>query len=243
MKQGFLEREAKQAHKKNRIFFTVMLLGYICLLSVLAFVLKDSIDLNDPDIRKVVITLSVLSVIMLISVAAGLLSSLQSGAEGRSLILPFKEDTKKAVARIIDQEVLEGRVLVDEYTEDFSDGQKPHGQRILLTPSYLLLFNSMGRVFAIPRGKICWICSQTGIKGRSPYKVRLLVFTDKKIFSHMDGLDIPHMEKIAEKLYEYIPNAFSGRDPFTTSHELERLFEQDREAFLRLYEEEKKKFE
>lgn len=103
MKQGFLEREAKLAHKKNRIFFTVMLLGYICLLSVLAFVLKDSIDLNDPDIRKVVITLSVLSVIMLISVAAGLLSSLQSGAEGRSLILPFKEDTKKAVARIIDR--------------------------------------------------------------------------------------------------------------------------------------------
>ena len=49
------------------------------------------------------------------------------------------------------------------------------------------------------------------------------------------------VEKIADKLYQYIPNVFSKYDSFILSYELEDLFDKNREAFLKFYEEEKTK--
>ena len=63
----------------------------------------------------------------------------------------------------------------------------------------------------------------------------MLVFTEKKIFN-MVGVDIEHVEKIADKIYQYIPDVFSDYDTFTLSYELEKLFADNREEFLRFYE-------
>lgn len=122
-------------------------------------------DFSDYQIRKLAVCLAVFSVLMLIFTVIGLLSSVQGVTDGKSLILPFQENSKKAVAEIIDREVQEGRVLVDEYLENFSDKKEAHGERIMLTPSYLLFFNSMGKITAIPREKIYRICAQAGIRG------------------------------------------------------------------------------
>lgn len=81
---------------------------------------------------------------------------------------------------------------------------------------------------------------RTGIKGSSSFIVRLLIFTEKKTF-YLDGGNIEHVEKIADELYQYIPNVFSAYDPFVLSYELEKLFDKKREEFLRFYEEEKRK--
>ena len=179
--------------------------------------------------------------IMLVSVVTGLISTILGTTDGKSLILPFQENTKKAVGEIIDREVAKGNVLVDEYIEKFTDEKIPYGERVMLIPSYLLLFNSMGRVFAIPREKIYWLCAQVGIKGRSPFAVRLLIFTEKKTFNFMEGMDVGHVEEIVDKLYQYIPNVFSNYDPFSLSYELDKLFDKDREEFVKFYENEKKK--
>ncbi len=241
MNQGFLAQESKKAHQKNRRLFTILFIIYVVLLSVIVFMVKDNIDFSDYDTRKVVVCVGVLSVIMLVSVAAGLISTILGTTDGKSLILPFQENTKKAVGEIIDREVAEGNVLVDEYIEEFTDEDVPHGERVMLTPSYLLLFNSMGRVFAIPREKIYWLCAQAGIKGRSPFTVRLLIFTEKKTFNFMEGMNVSHVEKVAEKLYQYIPNVFSNYDPFSLSYKLDELFDKDRGEFVKFYENEKKK--
>ena len=241
MNQGFLAQESKKAHRKNRRLFTILLIIYLTLLAIIVFMVKDKIDFSDYDTKKVVVCISVLSVIMLVSVVTGLISTILGTTDGKSLILPFQENTKKAVGEIIDREVAEGNVLVDEYIEKFTDEKIPYGERVMLIPSYLLLFNSMGRVFAIPREKIYWLCAQAGIKGRSPFAVRLLIFTEKKTFNFMEGMDVGHVEEIADKLYQYIPNVFSNYDPFSLSYELDKLFDKDREEFVKFYENEKKK--
>ena len=84
---------------------------------------------------------------------------------------------------MIDQEVAEGKVLLEKYIYEFTEGKKPYGQRIMLLPSYLLLVNGMGKITAIPRDKIYWHCAQVGRKGSSSFIVRLLIFTEKKTFS------------------------------------------------------------
>ena len=50
-----------------------------------------------------------------------------------------------------------------------------------------------------------------------------------------------HIQKIADKLYQYIPNVFGAYDPFVLSYELETLFDKDRAAFIQFYEKEKNK--
>ena len=71
-----------------------------------------------------------------LSVLSGFVRLIRGGANGKDLILPFKENTKEEVGKVIDQEVLEGKVLVDEYMEPFPEGKKPYGERIMLTASY-----------------------------------------------------------------------------------------------------------
>lgn len=97
----------------------------------------------------------------------------------------------------------------------------------------MLLCHGTGRVTAIPRDKIYWICSQTGRRGSS-FLVRIMIFTEKDIF-YMEGAEIERYEHIAARLYQYIPNIFSGYDPFTLSYELETLFRKNRGEFLKRY--------
>lgn len=108
-----------------------------------------------------------------------------------------------------------------------------------MLPSYLLLIGEMGQITAIPRGKIYWICAQVGYKG-GPFYVRLLIFTEQKIFD-FDGNDIEHTKEIANGLYQYIPNAFREYDPQELSYLLEKLYQENRAGFLAFYEEEKRK--
>ena len=243
MNEGFLECEAKKANKRNRKKFLTMMLIYICIVSFLFFALKDIIDLNDYESRKIVACFFIFSGIMIVCVVGGLLISKYNIANGNSLNLPFKEDTKSNVAKLINQEASEGKILVDEYSIKSLVKKEPKGERIVLTNSYLLMFNSMGKVTAIPRDKIYWICAQTGIKGRSSYIVRFMVFTPKKIFSQIEGVDVEHFKNIADKIYQYIPNVFCNYDLFSLSYKLEELFDKNREEFLSFYENEKEKYE
>lgn len=151
------------------------------------------------------------------------------------LNLPFDENTKEAVGKIIDRELTQRKILVREYMNVFPKGRKPHGERVILTPSYLLLCNGMGKVRAIPRDKIYWLCAQAGRKGSSSFIVRLLIFAENKLL-YMEGRSVKHMEKIADKLYQYIPNVFEGENLYTLSYELEALFRRNRTLFLDVYE-------
>ena len=92
---------------------------------------------------------------------------------------------------------------------------------------------------AIPREKIYWICAQPGIKGRSSYVVRLLVFTEKKIFDEITGGYVEHLEMIAEKLYQHIPNVFKPYPVFELSYKLQELYEKNKDEFLRLFNQDK----
>lgn len=241
MEQGFLAQESIKANKRNRRLFLTLLVVYIVLIAGIGFAIKDSIDLSDYKTRKVLVCGVILTVIMLFCVVSMLIKSSRVAVNGKNLLLPFKENTKEAVGKIVDREVADGMVQVDEYIDKFKENEKPHGERVMLLPSYLLLFNGMGPITAIPRDKIYWICAQVGRKGSSSFIVRLTVFTEIKTF-YLDGVEIGHVEKIAEKLYQYIPNVFSEYDPFILSYELEKLFDKNREEFLRFYETQKQKY-
>lgn len=239
MEQGFLEREAKQANKKNKKMILILLLVVVSLLAFIGFMVREEIDLSDYRTQKIVICAAVLVGLMLVSAVLMLFLSGRAAADGsKSLGFLFPGRTREEVAAIIDQEVAEGQILVDEYTAEFPKGKTPRGERVMLLSSYLLYCNSLGQILAIPREKIYWICAQAGRRGRSPFIVRLLIFTEKKTF-YVEGADVAHMQKIADKLYEYIPNVFAAYDPFVLSYELETLFDKDRAAFMQFYEKEK----
>lgn len=240
MEKSYLAQISETANKKKKRMFSAALIFFIIVGGGLFFALRSSLDMNEPDDKKLAVMLIGLAAIMLLSCTVGLLSSLRTATKGQCLILPFNEDTKENVAKRIDGDVAEGKLLVDEYIYDISEGKKPYGEKVALTSSYLLLNNGLGKVTAIPRDKIYWLCAQVGRKGQSSFIVRLLVFTEKKTF-FIDGVDIPHVEAIAGKLYEHIPNIFNEYDPFIFSYQLEAIYEKDRPAFLRMYEEAKNK--
>lgn len=241
MEKGFLEQESDRERKKNRKIFLITDLVFIILVAFICFAVKDSIDLNDYTTKKLVVCLFILTGIMLICSIFLFIKTSRPAVNGKNLLLPFKENTKEEVGKIIDREASEGKIQVEEYIYDFSDGKKPYGEKVVLMPSYLLLCAGMGNVVAIPRDKIYWICAQVGRKGSSPFIVRLLIFTEKRTFD-MRGVEVEHVEKIADKLYQYIPNIFSEYDPFFLSYKLEDLFDKNRGEFLKFYEEEKKKY-
>lgn len=233
MKQGYLEKEANRVNQTTKNTLIKLVAAFICILAVLYFLLKDSIDLNDPSGREVLTYIVIVSVVMLLAVVVRLFKSKQSAANGRNLVLPYEEASKESVGNIIDQEASEGKILVEEYIDTFAEGKKPYGEKVILTPSYLLLCGHGTKITAIPRNKIYWICAQVGHKGGS-FRVQLLVFTEKQIF-RMVGVDIEHVQNIAEKIYRYIPNVFSNYDPFILSYELETLFDKNRDEFLNFY--------
>ena len=241
MKQGYLEQESKRINETVRRRLIKSCIAFIILVVFLYFLLKSSLDVNDPSSQTIFSALKMLTGIFFLALVVGLFRTSRVATNGRNLVLPFGEAEKAEVAQIIDQEAAEGKIQVEEYIYDIPQGKRPHGEKIVLTPSYLVLFGDGSRVRAIPRGKIYWICAQVGQKG-GPFVVQLQIYTEKKIFT-MVGVEIEHVQNIAEKIYRYMPNVFCDYDPFILSYELEKLFAKNREGFLEFYENEKRKYE
>ena len=235
MAQRFLEQESINANKRKRKLFLVLFLFFTCMVVFLYFATRNSIDLSNPEDHQLVVLFGILIGMMVFCTAAGLIQSILPARNGKNLILPFEETTKEAAAAIINQEVAEGKSLYEGFMNHNTIGQ--YRERILLLPTYLLLIGEMGRVPAIPRDKILWLCAQVGYKG-GPYYVRILIFTEKKLFD-FDGNDIEHTKEIANALYQYIPNIFSQYDPQELSYSLEKLFKENRAGFWEFYQEER----
>ena len=240
MNQGYLARESERVNKATRKTFARLLIVFLCGIALIYVLGKDSIDFSDISYGSVSFYFIILAGLMLAASVIKLIAAGRVAKNGSNLYLPFQENTKEAVARIIDQEAEDGKILLDEYIYAFTDPKKAYGEKIVLTPSYLLLCGIKGgpkgtsKVTAIPLGKICWVCAQVGYKG-GPFIVRLLIFTEKKIY-HLTGVDKQHVQNIADRLYQYIPNIFHDHDPFVISYELEKLFAKNPEEFLRLCE-------
>ena len=235
MTQGFLEQESINANKRKRKLFLSLFLFFICMIGFLYFATRDSIDLNNPRDHQLVVLFCIIIGLMLFCTTAGLLLSILPAKNGKNLLLPFEENTKEAVAALIDQEVAEGKIVYEGYMNH--NTIKPYPERIILLPTHLLLIGEMGRVTAIPRDKILWLCAQTGYKG-GPFYVRILVFTEKNIFD-FGGNDIEHTKEIANDLYQYIPNVFHKYDPQELSYSLEKLFRENHDGFMEYYKEAK----
>lgn len=58
----------------------------------------------------------------------------------------------------------------------------------------------------------------------------------------MDGVDVEHVERIADKIYQYMPNIFEGHDAFILSYELEKIYDKNRKKFLEIYEYQKEEY-
>lgn len=245
MKQGYFAQEAERVNKATRKTQLRLTIVFICLLAIIYFLAKDSIDFSDTSYGSISFYVIILAGLVVVCSVIKLVATSRPAVNGNNLLLPYEENTKEAVGRIIDSEALDGKILVEENIEKVADVKKAAGEKIVLLPSYLLLCGMKGgpkgtsKVTAIPRDKICWICAQAGQKG-GPFIVRLLIFTENKIFS-LEGTDIPHVQSIADKLYQYIPNVFSAYDPFVVSYELEKKFKKNPAEFWEIYESEKKK--
>lgn len=235
MAQAFLEQESINANKRKRKFFISLFLFFIFMIGFLYFVTRNSIDLNNPTDQKLVVLFFAAIGFMLFFTIIGLLLSILPAKNGKNLILPFEENTREAVAAAINREVAEGKSLFEGFMNH--NTRKQYFERVLLLPSYLLLIGEMGKVTAIPRDKIYWLCAQVGYKG-GPFYVRLLIFTEKKIFD-FSGNHIEHTKEIANSLYQYIPNVFSSYDPQELSYSLEKLFNENHAGFMEFYNEAK----
>ncbi len=237
MTESYLTQESIRVNVAERKRLFRLTAAFVIIIAFLYFLLKESIDLNDPANREILFLLKAVTGIMVLAVVVGLFKTRRPAVNGENLILPFREDTKEAVAEVIDREALEGKIQVEEYIYEFEEGKRPHGEKIVLLPSYLLICSGGRKIKAIPRDKIYWICAQVGKKG-GPFIVQLMIFTEKKIFT-VSGVEIEHVQKIADKIYQYIPNVFNHYDPFILSYELEKLFTKDREEFLEFYRRER----
>lgn len=241
MEQGYLAQESRRTNETARRTLIKSCTAFIILAVILYFLLESSLDFNDPASQTIFSVMKMLTGAVFLALVVGMFRTSRVAVNGRNLVLPFGEAEKAEVAQIIDQEAAEGKIQVEEYIYEIPQGKRPHGEKIVLTPSYLVLFGDGSRVRAIPRGKIYWICAQVGQKG-GPFIVQLQIYTEKKIFT-MVGVDIEHAQNIAEKIYRYMPNVFCDYDPFILSYELEKLFTKNREEFLKFYENEKRKYE
>lgn len=235
MTREFLEQESLDANKRNRKLYFSLFAVFACASAFLYFATRNSLDLNEPTDRKLVITFCILAGIMLFCTVWRLLLAIRSAKDGKNLTLPFKENTKEAVAGIINREAAEREIWLEEFMN--YNTIKQNYKRIILLPSYLLLIEHLGRITAIPRDKIYWICAH--VYGRSDrFYVDLLVFTENQIFE-FGGNDVEHTKEIAEKLYQYIPNVFGNYNPQEIAYPLKKLFKEDHKAFLQFYKEEK----
>ena len=243
MTTNFLEKESIAANKKFRRLQLIFIAIFIAGLAVIYFAVGDELfDFSDERTKRIVAILLGGVGIMLISTLITLILTMRPAKNGKNLLLPLGETTPEKAANIINREVAEGKILY-ENTLDYKTPIK-HDTRVLLTPSYLLLIGySMEKIRAIPCDQILWIGAQIGYKG-GPYMVRLIIFTREKMLD-CELNDIGQAQRIAEGLYHYIPNVFCDLDwqDFHFPHMLEKLYQEDRNRFLALYEEEKEKTE
>lgn len=235
MAEAFLEQESINANKRKRKLFLSLFMFFVCVAGILFFATRDTIDTSDPRDRQLVFMFFLMAGIALFSTAVGLLTSVMPARNGKNLRLPCDENTKEAVAALVNKEVAAGEILYEGFMNYKTI--RPYHDRVLLLPSYLLLISEMGWITAIPRDKIYWLCAQVGYKG-GPYYVRLLIFTERKLID-FDGNDIEHTQKIASDLYQYIPNVFSQYDPQELSHILEKLYKENPAKFFEFYEQER----
>ncbi len=245
MKQGYLAQESERMNKATRKTFTRLIITLICLLAVIYFLGKDSINFSDTSYGSVSFYLIILIGVALLASVIKLCATSRTAVNGNNLFLPYGDNTQEAAGNIIDGEALAGNILVEEYIDKYSDISKASGEKIVLLPSYLLICGVKGgpkgtsKVTAIPRDKIYWVCAQVGQKG-GPFIVRLLIFTENKIYN-LTGTDIEHVQAIADKFYQYIPNIFSDYDPFVLSYEFEKMFAKNPAEFFNICEIEKNK--
>lgn len=244
MKQGYLERESARMNRHARKTVIKAAIVFLCGSAVIYFLGKDSIDFSDISFGTVPFIMAVLAGLMAVCLVINLIAASRTAKNGSNLYLPYGDRTQEEAGEIIDREALEGKILVEEFIDEFNDPEKACGEKVVLTPSYLLICGVKGgvrnaNITAIPRDRICWICPQAGCKG-GPFIVRLLIFTDQKLYT-LTGTEVSYVERIADKLYQYIPNIFSGYDPFVLSYKLEEIFKRNPADFLEICEEEKKK--
>lgn len=235
MARDFLEQEAAKANGKKRKLFLSLFIFFVCVSIFLYFMTKNAFDLNDLRDYKLVMLFYGVAGFMVFCTALGLAVTSRPVKGGKNLTLPYQENTKEAVAKIINQEVAQGKVLYEGFMNANTIGK--YDDRVLLLPSYLLLIENLGGIMAIPREKIYWLCAQVGYEG-GPFYVRLLIFTEKKVL-FFDGNDVECIKEIADGLYQYIPNVFSKYDPQELSYSLEQLFKENRAGFLEFYKKEK----
>ncbi len=233
----FLERESAEANKKFRRLMLIFVAVVGAAAAVIYWGVGDELfDFSDERTARLVTVLLVMIGILLICVLTVFLLTMRPAKNGKNLLLPLRETTPEEAAKIINREVAEGKILYEE-TLDHNIPAK-HNPRIVLTPSYLLLIGySMEKIRAIPRDQILWIGAQIGYKG-GPYYVRLIIFTREQMLD-CNVNDIEHAKRIAEGLYQYIPNVFRDLewqdDHFP--HMLEKLYQTDRDGFFALLEE------
>ena len=243
MATNFLERESIAANKKLRRLQLIAITVFIAALAVIYFLVGDELfDFSDERTKTIVAMLLGGAGIMLISTLITLILTMRPAKNGKNLLLPLEETTPEKAAEIINREVAEGKILY-EGTRDYNTPIK-HDTRVLLTPSYLLLIGySMEKISAIPHDRILWIGAQLGYKG-GPYSVRLIIFTREKMLD-CGVNDFEQAKRIAEGLYQYIPNVFHDFEwqDVHFPHMLEKLYREDRGKFLALYEEAKGKAE
>ena len=234
MAREYLEQESIREHSSRRKFFLALFIFFSCISAVLYFTVGKSLDLSKPDDKKLFAIFAVMAGLMLFCTAVQLVISILPAKNGRNLILPLGETTREEAAEIINREAAEGKILYEGFMNH--NTTKKYSDRIAILPSYVLLIRKIGQITAIPRDKIYWICAQLGYKG-GPYYVRLLIFTEKKLID-FNGNNFEHTEEVAENIYRYIPNVFKDH---MAPHELEKLYNENREEFMRLYEQEKQK--
>lgn len=234
MERNFLEQESIRANRKKRKLFLCLFIFFVYVSTFLYFVTSNALDLNDPRDFKLVILFYALAGFMVFCTGLGLVVSSRPMKNGKNLTLPYQENTKEAVAKIINQEVAQGKVLYEGYMNADTIGK--YNDRVILLPSYLLLIENLGGIMAIPRDKIYWLCAQAGRKG-GPFYARLLIFTEEKIL-FFDGNDIERIKEIADGLYQYIPNVFAKYDAQELSYSLEKLFRENQEEFWDFYQNE-----
>lgn len=242
MERTYLEEESVKGNARRRKLFLVLFIVFVCICAFLYIAVGDSLDLSKPDDKKLFIIFVVMAGVMLFCTAVQLITSILPARNGRNLILPLRENSREAVAEIINREAAEGKILYEGFMNH--NTIKKYSDRITILPSYVLLIREIGKITAIPRDKIYWICAQPGYKG-GPYYVRLLIFTEEKLID-FDGNDIEYMMKMAEDIHQYIPNVFrdysTQYDATEFPHVLEKLYRENRAEFMRLYEEGKKKW-
>lgn len=246
MNKNFLETIWKKTNS-GRVKFAMIMLGvFVGALGLFAFLIKDELPQiftsTDPDTQKIVLILAALILLMLLSLVVIVGKSLTSAKNGKNVILYDDATSQEEIAKRINSDYNNGRFLLNEPLDIYKQTDDTSGRRLVIADDYILIVYAYhlddGKVRYIPRDKIYWICAQPGIRGRSSYAARLLVFTEKELIA-VDCSDTEHLQLVVAQSYRHIPNVFSHYDPFTLSYELEKTYAKNRAKFLEFYHAEK----